>query len=602
MTLSDTGAGPADLPPPQIFPRPSSSEPKYPGGGGGGPPPLVSPPRFLPTAACLTPGAARWIGPLLRPHLPRLGLLLALGLAAALIGLAPPYLSKLVIDRGLMAGDPAALVHWAAALFAVGLAATGLGALSGILHMRASVRMLADLRAALVSALAVKPPAWFAGQRTGEVMARIDGDAGEVQKFAFNGVLGGVSSAVRLVGGTAMLMVLEWRLGLAAALLAPCELLFLAWARPRTERMAETARAAQGRYAAGLAEAVFGMAALQAARGTGFVEARAASDHARLNRGLVAQFQWAEVTRAVPAILTALLRSGIFVAGGLMVIRGDWPLGSLIAFIAYLGVMTGPMQALLGLWHAQARVRVALARLDAVMDAPCPPRATPAAAPRGHALTLDRVEVALPGGARLGPITLSLPEGARLAVTGPSGAGKTTLLGVLAGRARPAAGRITLGGVEVSTAAGAGALPAGVALVGQRPLILRANLRDNLFAPEGFWDRPGAEAALAGHLEAFGLARRFAGPGALDAVLGENGLTLSGGERQRICLLRVLLRPVRLLILDEALSEVDPATAARLLDHLDAALPGVTRIRTDHRPDAAARPAERVLDLGGGRA
>jgi len=538
-------------------------------------------------AALFSASSAEWLLPLLRPHRHRLALLLLISFLAAGLGLLPPYISKLVIDRGLMAGDAGQLLLWSAALFAVGLLATGTGALSNILHMRASVRMLAQLRRRLLSRLAAKPAGWFAAQRAGELLSRVDGDAAEVQKFAFNAVLGGSSALIRLTGGSVMLMVLDWRLGLLTALLAPAELAFLAWARPRTERHAAAVREMQGRYAAGLSETLFGLPALQAARGILWAERRSLRDHAGLSRRLIAQNLWGEFTRAVPVLLSALTRSAVFLAGGLMVIRGDWPLGSLIAFVAYMGFMTGPMQSLLGLWHAQARVKAAAARLDAVMQAPPARPARPARfSPAGYALKLDGVTVARGDAAPLGPLTLAIPEGARVALKGPSGAGKTSLLAVLCGRARPLAGRVTLGGADLGLL-DAAALPGRVAYAGQRPFTLRASLRGNLFRSRGFWAYPENEALVWAALELFGLAERFRSAQGLDTMLGESGLTLSGGERQRLCLLRVLLSPFDILILDEALSEVDPAAAARILAHIDAAFPHATRILTAHGGAAA---------------
>ncbi|MFY0312168.1 ABC transporter ATP-binding protein [Leisingera sp. D0M16] len=545
-------------------------------------------------AALFTPATAAWLLPLLRPHRRRLAVLLLISFAAAALGLLPPYISKLVIDRGLMAGDAAQLVIWSLALFGIGLLATGTGALSNILHMRASVRMLARMRKRLLSRLAAKPAGWFASQRAGELLARVDGDAAEVQKFAFNAVLGGSSALIRLIGGSAMLMVLDWRLGLLTALLAPAELAFLIWARPRTERHAAAVRERQGRYAAGLSETLFGLPALQAARGTAWAERRSLRDHAGLSQRLIAQNLWGEFTRAVPVLLSALTRSAIFLAGGLMVIRGEWPLGSLIAFVAYMGFMTGPMQSLLGLWHAQARVKVAAARLDAVMRAA--PAGTARFAPEGYALRLEGVTVSRGAAEPVGPLSLTILEGARVALRGASGAGKTSLLAVLCGRARPLAGRVTLGGADLGLLGGA-ALPERVAYAGQRPFTLRASLRDNLFQSRAFWANPETEARVWALLELFGLADRFRSAEGLDTMLGESGLTLSGGERQRLCLLRALLQPFDILILDEALSEVDPATAARILAHIDTTFPDATRILTAHGGAAAGGDFDMEINL-----
>lgn len=548
-------------------------------------------------AALFGPSAAGWLVPILQPYAHRIRLLLLFGLVAAGLGLVPPYLSKLVIDQGLMAKDVGALITWSAALFAVGLFAVGFGALNNILHMRASVQMLADLRRSILDALIARPSHWYGGQRAGELLARIDGDAGEVQQFAFNAILGGLSSLVRLIGGTAMLMVLNWKLGMAAAILAPVELVFLIWARPHTERLAGATRTARGRLTAGLSEALHGMPALQLARGTAWARDRSLGDQAQLNQRQLVQQKWIEFTRAVPQILSALLRAAIFVAGGIMVIRGDWPLGSLIAFIAYMGFMIGPMQSLLGIWHAQARAKVALRRLDPLMDGRTR-RVVPTSGTTadGFALRLDNLVFGPDRAHSIGPVSAEIPEGAKVALTGPSGAGKTSLLMLLMGQQPPLSGMLSIGGVSPQALAGETSRRS-IAFVSQRPIIVQASLRDNLFLDHDLTDKPVSDAAVWAMLDMLGLSGRFQAADGLDTVLGENGLTLSGGERQRICLARALLAPFDILVLDEALSEVDRDRVAAIMAHIDRVFAGRTRVVTTHGRIEAYGPFDQVVDL-----
>lgn len=565
-----------------------------------------SPPRGASLVGRLGPWAgarlfdrqsAAWLMPLLTPRLRVIGVLLALGLVAALAALVPPYLTKLVIDEGLMAGDPRALVIWSLALLAVGFGSLALGAVNSVLHMRASVAMLAELRAGLAAAVLDRSPVWRARRRTGEVLARIDGDAGEVQQFAFNALLTGSSSVLRLVGGAVMLFVLNWQLALIAVALAPLELAFFAWARPRTERLARETRAERGEFAGQIGEMVAGLGSIQAARGEAPVQAALAARQRSLNDALIRAQLWGEVTRFVPSGLTALVRSAIFLVGGLMVIRGEWPLGSLIAFIAYLGFLVGPMQSLLGLWHAQARTRAALERLSGVMAEtdPLDWPADPEPLPEGlGTLHFEAVDVGQGGRLLVRDLTLTVPGGSKLRLAGPSGAGKSSLLALVQRHADPQAGRILLDGIPLHRLS-RDDLRGAVAYVPQRPFVLSGTVAENL----ALSTQDAQAAEMHAVLDLVGLTGRFDPEGGLEARIGEQGLTLSGGEMQRLCLARALLRPFRVLILDETLSEVDPASVARIVAAIDARHGAATRIYVTHGNEAGFGSFDRTVDLAG---
>lgn len=540
--------------------------------------------------------SALWLLPILAPRLRVLGLLLALGLAAALAALVPPYLTKLVIDEGLIAGDARALVLWSLALLGFGFASLGLGALNSVLHMRASVSMLADLRATLITTVLERSSAWRARRKTGEVLARIDSDAGEVQQFAFNALLSGSSSILRLAGGTIMLFVLNWKLALIAVALAPLELAFFSYARPRTERLARATRAERGEFSGQIAEMISGHGAIQAAGAEAPVSQALANRQHRLNAALIRAQLWGEVTRGVPTALTALVRSAIFIAGGLMVISGEWPLGSLIAFIAYLGFVVGPMQSLLGLWHAQARMRAALDRLSGIMarDTSLVWPSCPKPLPAGNgALSLENASVEVSGKVIVRDMNLTIPGGTKVRLAGPSGAGKTTILSLLQRHADPSRGRLTLEGTDLRDLSRT-ELRAAVAYVPQRPFLIAGTVAENLALSSPDVTRK----AMHEMLQLVRLEDRLMTRGGLDTVLGEDGLTMSGGERQRLCLARALLRPFRVLILDEALSEVDGETVARIITSIDSRHGGSTRIIATHGNEAAYGAFDIVVNLG----
>ncbi|MCF8502240.1 MAG: ATP-binding cassette domain-containing protein, partial [Rhodospirillum sp.] len=479
------------------------------------------------------PEAGDWMAPVLRRFLGGLGFVLALSLAVATLGLATPYLTKLIIDDGLLAKDGGALLLWAGLTFAVGLAALGGGALSGLVHLRFSARMLAEVRGRVLDAVLRQGPrrGKAVSHPIGEVMTRLDGDAGEVQQFAFDALLSGLGAALRLTGGAVMLAVLEWRLALVAIALTPLELLFLAWARPRTERMAARVRERRGILSSFLAESVAGLGVIRALGAEGTRRSALDAPQEAQVEALMAQRRWREVTTAVPSILGALARTATLVLGGWWVIEGTWPLGSLVAFLGYLGFLTGPLRTLLGLYHAQARVKVAVARILDLLGGgekagACPGLPVP---PGPGVLALDGVGFA--HGPTLDPVldalSLTLPAGAKILLKGESGRGKTTLIGLLTGGLLPDRGRVTLEGADIGQMDSL-ALRRAVVVVPQVGWVFQGTIADNLrlAAPDATEADLWRVLALVG-LEDW-LKRERQG---LDTEARERGLDLSGGQR-----------------------------------------------------------------------
>ena len=476
--------------------------------------------------------AARWLAPVMARALPGAAVVLAASLSAAALGLAMPMLTRQVIDAGIMAGDMRALMFWAGLSFALGLAAVGAGIGNAMLHLRVSAAMLADLRGRMFGAALARDPA-RPDLPLGEAMARLDGDCAEIQSFAFDTVLIAIGAVFRLAGGLALMLTLDWRMALLPLLAAPFELWFLSRARPRTQALAQEVRDLRGDLTARMAETLASRATL---RGLGALEQRAAgyrqvqSDQIA---GLIRQRLWSETVGAVSQTITAILRGAILLIGGWQVVRGHWQIGTLIAFLAYAGMMSGPLRNLLGLYHAQARARVASSRLGAVIAAARPDHgATP---PPGPAVLELRAARAV--GGTHDPVSAAILPGQRVLVDGPSGIGKSRLMAALTRDAPLDQGAALFSGADVC---------------GLRAL---------------------ADADLSGWAR---------GADGLATAITETGADLSGGLRQRIAIARALLRPADVMIFDEAFSEIDDAACRRILAAIDARHPERSRIFIAH--------------------
>ncbi|WP_131737165.1 ATP-binding cassette domain-containing protein [Actinomadura roseirufa] len=288
--------------------------------------------------------------------------------------------------------------------------------------------------------------------------------------------------------------------------------------------------------------------------------------------------------------LLALLALAPYLTG-----RHGMTAGQVAGGIAY--VVTGLQPAIVILVDAGGTLLLSLAvilgRLAEVCDVPGEPPSARTDAPSSAVIEAAHVTFAYSPHAApvLADVSLLVPEGAHLAVVGPSGTGKSTLANLLAGLARPRRGRVTLGGADIGDLDPA-RVRAAVALVPQESYVFAATLRKNLT-----YLNPGAtDAEIDAAAGAMGLAETVERLGGYDAEVPPGGGTLSQGERQLVTLTRAHLSTAPVVILDEATCHLDPAAEARAERALTGR--GRTLIVIAHRISSAER-AGQVLLLDG---
>ncbi|WP_321887024.1 ABC transporter ATP-binding protein [Paraburkholderia bannensis] len=541
-----------------------------------------------------------WLYGFVRPHRLAIAGLLALSACASLLVLVQPWITKEMIDRGLVGRNFSMLFVLALAMIGAGLIGTMLGGVNRYLHTRLSGRVLFALRSAVYAHLQKLPPSFYGRRRIGDLLSRLDGDVAEIQRFALDALFSAVSSVIGLLGSVALLLTLSVKLSLLVAVLIPFEALWLRWMRRKVERDARGLRESAADLSSFLVETLPAMKFIQASGQQNAERVRLEQFGDRYMDRLLKLQVTEFFTQSVPGLFTSISRACAFLVGGYWVVQGEWQLGALIAFTTYLGMAVGPVKSLLGLYVALQRMTVSLTRVVELQHEPVIVKEaeSPASPTDDSTLEFDSVWFSHEERAHgvLRGASAVLPAGRKIALAGASGAGKSTLIDLVQRFYDPQAGTLRLGGVDLRDLH-LDELRRRVAVVSQDIVLFRGSLADNVRYSAPHASRE--QVALAVHAAQLdSLVATL--PEGLDSQIGERGQQLSGGQKQRIAIARALLQEPSILVLDEATSAVDEATEREVIAQIDTLFATRTRILISHRATTLAH-ADLHFDLIDGR-
>lgn len=311
-------------------------------------------------------------------------------------------------------------------------------------------------------------------------------------------------------------------------------------------------------------------------------------------------------TASVEPLIGGLTTAAILGIGGLRVVEGDMTIGTLVAFQMLVQSFMGPLSSLVAVFGTLVEAKADLARVDDVLRHP---RAGPFAEPAPEPPQDDHPQRRLEGRVTLEGVSfgyqrhappliegfdLEAAPGARIALVGGSGSGKSTVAKLIAGLHRPWDGVIRFDGVPMENVPRP-VLIASVGVVGQEVHVLSGSVRENL----SMWDPTLSDRALADALADAELIEAVAGrPRGLSGPVAEGGANFSGGQAQRLAIARALARNPSILILDEAMSALDPVTEQRIDEAIRRR--GCTCIVVAHRL-STVRDADEIVVLDRGR-
>ena len=536
----------------------------------------------------------------LRPHGRRLILVLVLVVVAAAAQAGGPWLIGRAIDLYILRGDADGLA-WTMLLL-LGVYLVGTFASRGQILQVGSVgqSVLASLRERIFERLLRLPLGYFDRRPAGDLMSRVTNDVDTLNQLLSQGITQLLGSLFSLVGIVIAMLLLDWRLALACFAVIPAMLFTNVYFARRARRAFRTTRETVGDVTAGLQEEIVGIREAQAFNRT---EANIERFRERNAANRTANVQAVAITSAfAPAIdvLGTFATALVIGYGGYLVVNGTLTVGLLTAFLIYVQQFFRPIQ-LASQVYTQAQSALAGGEriyniLDERVEPPDPPEAPKLVTVQGR-IELGNVSFAYEQGRPvLRDVSFRVEPGQTVALVGPTGAGKTTIANLIPRFYDASEGAVRIDGHDVREVERR-SLREQIATVLQEPFLFSGTIAENI----GYGRMGASRAEIEAAARAVSAHTFIAAlPDGYDTTLGAGGGTLSGGQRQLLSFARAVLADPRILILDEATSNIDTRTEALIQKALATLLKGRTSLVIAHRL-STIRDADLVLVIEAGR-
>ncbi|BDI34517.1 multidrug ABC transporter ATP-binding protein [Capsulimonas corticalis] len=540
---------------------------------------------------------------------PQIWLTVAGVTCSAALGLLPPLFLKVIVNQGILPRNMSVVTRYSAYTILAVLAGMGVTMLYNYVSIQVGQKIMRDLRRKLFAHLQAMPLRFFTETRTGEIQSRISSDVGGVQGVVSDTATTVLSHTAIVLSTVGAMLALDWRLTLFSMGTLPLFALIAA----KVGRIGRTIKRDAQEQTALLTAAtqeMLSVSGILLTKTTGrqgltlekFDRENDALTTLLIKQSLLTRYFYDRI--GVILSLTPILV--YWMAGYLMIGHGarEISLGGIVAFTALQSRLFFPLAALLNI---QVQLTSTLALFDRIFEyldlkpeiADAPEIANGAAQPIVGAVEFDGVTFRYKAGQEkptLADVSFSAQPGQLIALVGHSGAGKSTMTYLLARLYDVSSGAVRIDGADVRNIPLA-SLGASIGFVTQETFLLHDTIRENLrFGDPDATDEQIAEAAKAAAIHDHILTL----PDRYETIVGERGYKLSGGEKQRIAIARAILKNPRILVLDEATSELDTHSEQAIHAALTPLMRGRTTIAIAHRLSTILA-ADQILVMDSGR-
>ena len=556
----------------------------------------------------MTRATFRRLAHYLRPYRRILWINLFLTIVAILSQLLGPKFIQLGIDRYLTRLDnPAAAargIFWISAIYLANLlVGWGVSVAQVKTAIAAGQGAMNDLRLAVFEHIQRLSLNYFDRTHQGRIISRADSDIDSLDRILTWGANQLLGSALMLVGVIYLMLHYDWRLCLAVSIVLPPLTVATRLFHIYGMRAYRKVREQTSRITAALAENIAGVRVVQAFSREEENLARFQQINAVHNEYSLAAARVFHTYMPLLGLMSGLGTAIILGYGGSLVLRGEITVGTLAAFILYLGMFFGPIQTMGDLYNSLLSTAASAERIFQLLDTQPQVRDRPDARPlppiEGRVEfrhLFFRYETTPPAIWVLNDITFEAEPGQTIALVGPTGSGKTSIISLLARFYEPIQGAILIDGHDLQQAT-LQSLHEQIGIVTQENFLFTGTVMDNLkFGRPEVSDEDVVQAAkvLGTHPMILDLPRGY------ETRVAERGGNFSAGQRQLICFTRAMVVHPRILILDEATSAVDPPSEKQIQYALEKLLEQRTSFVIAHRL-STVRHADLILVLDAGR-
>jgi ATP-binding cassette subfamily B protein len=525
---------------------------------------------------------------ILKPYKGLILFLVALALSANALTLWLPRLLSHGID-GFLTKQPLNDIFWEFIFASIVIFL--LTYLQSIVQTYASEKVAKDLRQDLSERISQNTFAQVQVLTPSKLLTNLTSDIDSIKNFVAQAIATIISSLFLIVGGSFLLISINWKLGLAVLLIIPIigGTFFIILQKVRKLFL-------QGREVVDwlnkvINESILGSALIRVLHSQSYEHEKFSHANSKARDIGVSILKLFSAMIPIITFTSNIAILIILTLGGKFIIQGSMTLGEFASFNSYLVILIFPIILIGFMSNVIAQAQASYGRIQAVLLLPKPKEEGVYQEDLQGNLAIDNVSLVYGEKAVLRDVSLQVQKGSKVAIIGPTAAGKTQLLNLLIGLIQPTSGTITYDGRDVNDYQRENFYKQ-IGIVFQDSIIFNMSLRENIAFNTQVTKEAMEKAIAAAELSDF-----IAGlPNGLETIVSERGTSLSGGQKQRIMLARALAINPKILLLDDFTARVDSATEKKILENISQQYPGLTLISVTQKI-AAVEKYDQIIVL-----